>query len=67
MIYQPSDMTHDELAEHAMRVGTATGNDDLRDAGWDLSRAVDREDDSAALGEKVLDLLGGSNHGSAFL
>lgn len=57
-LYQPSEMSHDELAEHAMRVGTATNNDTLWDAGWDLQKAVEKEIDSFEIASRVLDLLG---------
>ncbi len=58
MNYQPSDMTHDELAEHAMKVGTATSNDALWSAAYDLQDAVNKEEDSEELASLVLSLLG---------
>jgi len=56
-LYQPSEMTHDELAEHAMRAGTSSNNDALWEAGWNLSKAVDSEDDSEELAAIVISKL----------
>jgi hypothetical protein len=51
------DMTHEELANEAIRTGRASNDDALIEAGRELQSLVDAESESAAQAQKVIELL----------
>ena len=51
------DMTHEQLANEAIRTGKARDNDELIEAGRDLQKLVDNEEDSQEQAAKVIELL----------
>lgn len=48
-----TEMTHEELANHAIRVGRSQHDDALESLGRDLLVAVENEGDSAAVVEQI--------------
>ena len=56
-LLQPSEMTHEELAKYAIRIGTRDNNDALWSLGWDLQEAVNHETDGDAIAAKIIEAL----------
>jgi len=51
------DMTHEQLANKAIRTGKAYDNGELIEAGHELQKLVDNEEDSQEQADKVIRLL----------
>lgn len=51
------DMTHEELANEAIRTGKARDDDALIEAGRELQSLVDKEKESLEQAERVIEML----------